>query len=75
MAAQVMTPEEGRIVKAAAQALCGRGAHGLADEALALVEGFGIPDHLLAAPIATDWVEYNAGDNQGELRDEYKFTK
>ncbi|KAL3161451.1 hypothetical protein ABBQ32_010335 [Trebouxia sp. C0010 RCD-2024] len=32
-----------------------------------LCDSFGIPDHLIAAPIATNWVEYNKVDNQGEL--------
>jgi len=31
-----------------------------------LVEAFGIPPELVAAPIAADWVSYNAGDNKGE---------
>jgi acyl-CoA oxidase len=39
----------------------------LGKESVALVEAFGIPEHLLAAPIASDWVKYNVVDNQGEL--------
>jgi acyl-CoA oxidase len=39
----------------------------IAPAAPALVRGFGIPDHLIAAPIAGDWEAYNAYDNQGEL--------
>ena len=39
----------------------------LGSESVALVEAFGIPEHLLAAPIASDWVKYNVVDNQGEL--------
>ena len=27
----------------------------------------GLPDEVLAAPIAQDWVKYNETDNQGEL--------
>lgn len=34
---------------------------------LQLVEAFGIPDALVSAPIASDWVKYNAVDNRGEL--------
>lgn len=34
-----------------------------------VVRGFGIPPHLLAAPIAGDWEAYNAYDNRGELPD------
>ncbi|KXZ48318.1 hypothetical protein GPECTOR_29g92 [Gonium pectorale] len=32
-----------------------------------LIESFGIPDHLVAAPIAGDWARYNQVDNKGEL--------
>jgi acyl-CoA oxidase len=32
-----------------------------------IIAGFGIPPHLVAAPIAGDWESYNAYDNQGEL--------
>ena len=33
----------------------------------AVVAGFGIPPHLVTAPIAGDWEAYNAYDNRGEL--------
>ena len=36
----------------------------------AVVEAFGIPDHLVAAPIAGDWERYNRVDNKGELTGE-----
>lgn len=39
----------------------------LAPSAQRLCESFGIPDHLIAAPIATNWVDYNKVDNQGEM--------
>ena len=39
----------------------------LAPHSLSLVAGFGYPDHIIAAPIASDWIEYNKYDNQGEL--------
>ena len=39
----------------------------LAPQAINLVDSFGIPEHLLRAPIAHDWRKYNEGDNQGEL--------
>ena len=39
----------------------------VAPQAMFLVESFGIPDVLIQAPIAQDWVKYNEGDNQGEL--------
>ena len=31
------------------------------------MDSFGIPDHLIAAPIAEDWETFNVSDNQGEL--------
>eukprot|EP00164_Ancoracysta_twista_P000973 GFYU01001273.1.p1 GENE.GFYU01001273.1~~GFYU01001273.1.p1 ORF type:complete len:652 (+),score=214.94 GFYU01001273.1:136-2091(+) len=40
----------------------------LGDSAVDLVDGFGIPDHLIRAPIAHDWVDYNTYDNAGELK-------
>ncbi|KAK9840200.1 hypothetical protein WJX74_005380 [Apatococcus lobatus] len=39
----------------------------LAPNAQGLVDAFGIPEHLVAAPIAADWETYNAVDNRGEL--------
>ncbi|KAK3872008.1 hypothetical protein Pcinc_022888 [Petrolisthes cinctipes] len=39
----------------------------LGPEALALCEAFAITDQMLSAPIALNWVDYNVGDNQGEL--------
>lgn len=32
-----------------------------------LANSFGIPQHLVAAPIAGNWEGYNVTDNQGEL--------
>jgi acyl-CoA oxidase len=53
-------------VKQAIKALCNDIGH----QSAAIVEAFGIPEHLLAAPIAADWVEYNKVDNRGELTNE-----
>lgn len=33
----------------------------------ALIESFDIKEHMIFAPIAKDWTEYNAHDNHGEL--------
>ena len=33
----------------------------------------GLPDEVLAAPIAQDWVKYNEIDNQGELGPKSEF--
>jgi acyl-CoA oxidase len=40
---------------------------GAKDVALNIVQGFGVPEHLINAPIAQDWKKYNEIDNQGEL--------
>lgn len=42
----------------------------VAPEALALVDAFDVPEHMMHAPITGDWEEYNSFDNQGELLDE-----
>lgn len=39
----------------------------IAPQSQSLVDAFGIPDKLVAAPIAVDWEGYNLVDNQGEL--------
>lgn len=43
----------------------------LGPSSLRLVDAFGIPDHLVASPIASDWAEYNKVDNKGELLGEF----
>lgn len=47
----------------------------LAPKSLALVESFGLPEEMLQSPLASDWVEYNAYDNQGELMTRKEFEK
>ncbi|XP_013413582.1 acyl-coenzyme A oxidase 2, peroxisomal [Lingula anatina] len=39
----------------------------LSPQSLALCDAFAIPDPMLSAPIALDWVKYNEVDNQGEV--------
>ena len=39
----------------------------IAPNAIGLVESFVIPEEMLSAPIARDWVKYKAYDNQGEV--------
>lgn len=39
----------------------------LSDDALALTAAFGLPEAMVPAPVARDWVQYNTYDNQGEL--------
>jgi acyl-CoA oxidase len=57
----------GKAVGDAARALCAQ----LAPQCRLLVDSFGIPEHLVAAPIAGDWARYNETDNQGELLGEH----
>ena len=45
----------------------------LAPSALALIETFGLPEEMLQSPIASDWIGYNAYDNQGELQTREEF--
>ncbi len=66
MTNNVISPADGKRLLDEIRVLCGNGPNGLADQALALVETFAIPDHLLP-PAALDWVKYNTVDNQGEL--------
>ena len=40
----------------------------ISPQSLALCDAFAITDTMLSAPIALDWVEYNVGDNQGEVQ-------
>merc|ERR1719510_360695 len=44
-------------------------------EAGTLVDAIDLPEDMLAAPIASDWVKYNAYDNQGELAPKSEFLK
>jgi len=47
----------------------------LAPSALALIDSFGLPEEMLQSPIASDWIGYNAYDNQGELQTREEFLK
>jgi len=53
----------GAKVQRAASDLCRE----IAPQAIALCDAFGFSEDMLAAPIASDWVTYNTGDNQGEM--------
>ncbi len=59
----LLTPKSGRELQDLNRSLCRE----LGADALALVEGFGVPAHMQHAPIAGDWLAYNAFDNFGEL--------
>lgn len=55
--------EIGQQVNTVAAQLC----KDLAHHAVPLTDAFGISEDMLSAPIAKDWVAYNAYDNQGEV--------
>ncbi|KAF6250062.1 hypothetical protein COO60DRAFT_1706247 [Scenedesmus sp. NREL 46B-D3] len=48
---------------------------GIAPNGQQLVAAFGIPDHLVAAPIAGQWELYNTYDNQGELTADRQYIE
>ena len=52
-----------RVLTGVRRALCAE----LAPSSQRIIDAFGIPSHLVAAPIAADWERYNKVDNQGEL--------
>ena len=59
----VLPLDVGKTVNTVACKLC----KDISPQSLALVEAFGIPDFMLSAPIALDWVNFNERDNQGEV--------
>lgn len=65
----LLNPAQAKQLIELSQQLC----EDLAPKSLAIVESFGLPEGMLQSPIASDWVAYNAYDNQGELqtRDEF----
>ena len=60
-------PEIAKDISARAADLCTE----LTPQALALTDAFALNDEMLSAPIARNWVQYNEGDNQGELNCQY----
>lgn len=59
-----LSQAQGAKVNEEAAELCRK----IAPQALDLCDAFAITDTMLSAPIAQDWVDYNVGDNQGEVR-------
>ena len=59
----VITPDTARQVTARYNELC----KDIGEQSMALIDSFGIPDAMLSAPIAQDWIGYNEYDNQGEV--------
>eukprot|EP01136_Pigoraptor_vietnamica_P012831 Opistho-1_new@53178 len=67
MSSELVKPSEGEGLADSVRALCASGEQGIGNDLLSLVAAFNIPEHSIAAPIASDWVDYNKGDNRGEL--------
>ncbi|GAB4821263.1 hypothetical protein N2152v2_008309 [Parachlorella kessleri] len=63
LAEEMLPPAAGKAVSEGVRRLCAE----LAPHYKLLIDSFGIPDHLVAAPIAADWAKYNEVDNQGEV--------
>ena len=59
----VLSKRCGKTVPQKVRTLCDK----LASSSELLCDGFGIPEHMLYAPIAGDWVAYNEYDNKGEI--------
>eukprot|EP00128_Syssomonas_multiformis_P011956 Colp12_sorted_trinity150504_noHs@36258 len=57
----ISTNQAGKVTELARDLCAELGPH-----AQGLVDGFGIPKHMIHAPIANDWIQYNTFDNQGE---------
>ncbi|CAL5220325.1 g2316 [Coccomyxa viridis] len=60
---EMLSLQTGRQLPNEIRALCAE----LAPASQHVIDAFGIPPHLQAAPIAADWEAYNKVDNQGEL--------
>lgn len=60
---ELISPVSGSSVGKIAADLCSE----ISPQVLALCDAFGIADKMLNAPIAEDWVKFNAADNQGEI--------
>merc|ERR1719283_10606 len=71
LASDLLNSSQAEQVVQLSQQMCAK----LAPKSLALVETFGIPEEMLQSPIASDWVDYNAYDNQGELSTRTEFEK
>lgn len=59
----IITPDVATKATSVSQSLC----KDIAPHALTLCDAFAISEPMLSAPIALDWVDYNVGDNQGEV--------
>ena len=69
--AGLITPEQAGELVDLNRELCAD----IAPLAMDLIDAFDLPEDMLAAPIASDWVKYNDHDNQGELGPKSEFLK
>nr|CAB3219772.1 acyl-coenzyme A oxidase 3, peroxisomal [Phallusia mammillata] len=63
IAEELMTPQQAKQLSTVSADLCRE----MAPISLQICESFKITKEMLSAPIALDWVDYNVGDNQGEV--------
>ena len=59
----ILTAQQGKNIGEVARSVTSK----LGLYALDLVKIFGIPDEIIHAPIANNWIKYNEVDNQGEI--------
>jgi acyl-CoA oxidase len=69
--AGMITPQEAGESVDVNRQLCAE----IAPLSMDLIDAFDLPEDMLAAPIAADWVKYNEYDNQGELAPKSEFLK
>ena len=59
----LLSPSQAQAITQRSRELCAK----LGSQAIELVNGFGVPEHMLSSPIARDWVAFNERDTQGEI--------
>jgi len=67
----MLTPKQAEEALEINRRLCAE----IAPLSMDLIDAFDLPEEILAAPIASDWVKYNEIDNQGELSPKSDFLK
>lgn len=63
MSEGIISPAMCKEIVSTSNDLCAK----LGPKAVELVDSFGIPDHMMHAPIAKNWEQYNTYENNGEL--------
>merc|ERR1711976_69244 len=69
--AKLLTPAQAEDALIINRKLCAE----IAPLSLDLIDAFGLPEEILGSPIASEWVEFNKTDNQGELGPTKEFRK